>query len=174
MLIPLFLCIIDNVLSQTAQKISEFPTNNGQLTLFFGETAILNCSTLTNRRLTQYFWRRSNGTLVCPVVEDPFCVPSNHTSSCGSWFLPSGSCRNDTTTLGQQCKGSRVRSYSYSTVESCVHQIRRTHTTMVIDVVTWSDAGVYTCTPSSGLMNKAMNVTVGQFTAVNFALASNS
>ena len=168
---PIVLCIIDNPLSQTVQRISEFPTDSGNLTLFYGETAILNCSSITNIRLTQY-WRRGNSSLVCPVIEDPFCVPSNHTIRCGSLLLPIGGCRNDTTPVGQQCKRERVRSYSYNTVEDCVYRTQRKHTTMVIDAVTWSDAGVYTCIPSSGSNDKTMNVTVGQFTVVKFVLAS--
>ena len=154
----------DNMLTQNDQKIIEFPMDNGQVTLFFGETAILNCSSVTNNRLTQYFWRHSNGSLVCPVTEDPFCVPSNHTSSCASRFLPSGGCRTDTTPRGQRCKGLRVRAYSYSSVESCVYRTQRKHTTMVIDAVTWSDSGVYSCIPSSrfNYQNKTMTVTVGQ------------
>ena len=154
----------DNMLTQTVQDIDEFPMDGSQVTLFFGETAILNCSGLTNNRLTQYFWRRSNGSLVCPVTEDPFCVPSNHTSSCASRFLPSGGCRTDTTPRGRRCKGLRVRSYSYSSVEDCVNRIQRKHTTMVIDAVTWSDSGVYSCISSSGFnyQNETMNVIVGQ------------
>ena len=172
---PIVLCIIDNPLSQTVQRISEFPTDSGNLTLFYGETAILNCSSVTNNPLTQYFWRRGNDSLVvCPVFENPFCVPSNHTIRCGSQLIPIGGCRNDPTRVGQQCKRERVHSYSYlyNTVEDCVYRTQTKRTTMMINAVTWSDAGVYTCIPSSGSNNKTMNVTVGQFTVVKFALAS--
>ena len=161
----IYLLYTGNPLSQTVQRISEFPTDSGQLTLFFGDKTFLNCSSVTNNQLTQYFWHHSNGSLVCPVVEGPFCVPSNHTIQCGSRLFPIGNCRNDTTPLGQHCKGSRVHSYHYSTVESCIYRTQRKYATMVIDAVTWSDSGVYTCIPNSGSENKkTMNVTVGQFT----------
>lgn len=160
-LIPLFFyCIcIDNLASTVNNlAITEFPTNDGQTTLFFGETVRLNCSGLVTRRLTQYYWRRSNGTLVCPVLENPFCVPSNQTI-CG--ITRFGGCRIDTR-YGPRCKGSRVHSYIYSTVENCTYGIQRRHAMMVINEVTWSDGGVYTCIPSTQQdKNRTMNVIVG-------------
>ena len=140
--------------------INEFPTDdNGQLTLFFGETAHLNCSGLATRSLTGYFWRSDNGTLVCPLRENPFCVPRNQTF-CGI-PIPNGGCRVDTIN-GPRCNRSRVYSYIYSSVENCTYGIQRRHAMMVINGVTWSDAGIYTCTPSvEEEKNKTMNVTIG-------------
>ena len=151
---------VDNLLSNKNNlAITEFPTDDGQVTLFFGETARLNCSGVVTRRLTQYFWRHGNGTLVCPVSENPFCVPSNQTR-CG--ITRFGGCKIDRR-YGPRCKRSRVHSYSYDTVENCTYGIRRRHAMMVINEVTWSDAGVYTCIPSlqQRKENRTMNIIVG-------------
>ena len=132
--------------------------DDGQLTLFFGETAYLNCSGVVTRSLTRYFWLHSNGTLVCPVIENPYCVPSNQTLCGTSQF---SGCRNDTRN-GPRCKGLRVHSYSYGTVENCTYGIRRKHATMVINGVTWSDSGTYTCIPTREReRNRTLNITVG-------------
>lgn len=144
--------------------ISDFPTNSGQLTVFFGETAYLNCSGLATRLLTRLFWSHSNGTLVCPVTENPYCVPSNRTTCQGSRLIHNSGCRVDGTSQGRRCKESRVQSYIYATLDNCTYNIQTIHATMVINGVTWSDSGVYTCMAiSRAVKKKTMNVTVGQF-----------
>ena len=158
---PIFLSNTDDLLANNdVVKITEFPTNDGQLTLLFGETTHLNCSGIATSPLTQFLWRHGNGTLVCPVRENPFCVPSNFTI-CGQTIY-NGGCRVDVLN-GRRCRGLRIHSYTYGTVEDCVYDTLRKQSTMVINGVTWSDAGVYTCvaTVPRKDISKTVNVTIG-------------
>jgi len=152
-----------------ALKFTEFPTEDGHLTLFYGETVNLTCSGRTTRRLTQLNWHYNNNNRgICPVREDPFCVPSNQTL-CGQPIY-NGGCIIDVRG-GRRCKTSRVYSYVYSTVEDCVYLIQRKNAILVINGVTWSDSGIYTCKPTNAMRDddniKTMNVTVGQLTSYN-------
>lgn len=160
-----FALCTDNMLAiREILKITEFPTNGHQLTLFFGETAHLNCSGVVARKLTQYYWRRGNSTFVCSVREDPYCVPSNR-SSCPALRNHNGGCQVDE--LGRRrCNGSRVYSYVYSSIENCTYGIQRKHATMIINGVTWSDGGAYTCLSTRGDDSRIMEVVVGEFVFV--------
>lgn len=163
---PMFLSTDSLIGNENIQELVEFPTDSGKLILFFGETVYLNCSGVSTRLTTRYFWHYGNGSVVCPAAEDPFCVPSNHTSSSSCQRSRFTGCRVDKTDRGLHCKESRMHAYFYSSVEDCTYGTQRSHTVMKISGVTWSDSGVYACmaTTRGGVVNTMkMNITVGQF-----------
>ena len=140
-------------------SISEFPTAGGDLTLFFRDSVNLTCSGVTTRKLTQLFWFYDSGAAVCPVRENPFCVPYNITS-CQTSEPVLRNCPIDVRG-GRRCKPSRVHSYNYNTVENCAYGFLKSTAMMRIDNVTWSDRGVYTCRPTTGNAIRTMNITIG-------------
>lgn len=157
----------DNLLANRDNvKITEFPTDDGNLTLLFGESVNLTCSGVTTRSLTQFFWVRGSRSLVCPVREDPFCVPSNR--SLATSCQPSGGCRIDTR-RGRRCKGLRVHSYVFGGMENCTYGVLRKTAMMVINNITWSDSGIYTCihTTPGNKNNRTMYITVGKY-SINY------
>ena len=141
-------------------SISEFPTASGDLTLFLGDSVNLTCSGVTARKQTQLFWFHDSGAPVCPVRENPFCVPYN-TTSCQTSGPVLRNCPIDVRG-GRRCKPLRVHSYNYNIVENCVNDHLRSTAMMRIDKVTWSDGGVYTCRPTTGNnIMRTMNMTIG-------------
>ena len=142
-------------------SISEFPTaSGGDLTLLLGDSIDLKCSGITARRLSQLFWFYESGAVVCPIRENPFCVPKI-TTSCQTSGPVQRNCPIDFR-HGRRCKPLRVHSYNYHTVENCTYDLLRSTAMMRINNVTWSDGGVYTCRPTRGDVMETMNVIIGK------------